>query len=155
MQVAHSQSFRPTSIVGAQTAISFRVVGKLAPGDSAHFEVQGSTGWTGGSGGILAGSGASWNIDTPGEFTRELNYVSDIYQLIHHHFVYYIGASISWEIMRSPDSSGDSWIGFTDPGITTRLVSASVPAPASIAIWLFGTCAALIKRRTFVCTNSM
>jgi hypothetical protein len=158
MQVAHyliaySDTGRVLNPGSAQTTISFVVHGELVPGDSAYMNVGGGVTLYGPGTGVL-GSEAIWNIDTPGPFTRELHFVSDIWHPGHQN-AYVFSVGISWEIMRGPDTSGDSWIGFTDPGITTRFVSASVPAPASIGIWLFGTCAALIKRRNLLRLSSM
>ncbi|MEX2137702.1 MAG: hypothetical protein WD894_00460 [Pirellulales bacterium] len=119
-------------------AVDFDVRGVLAAGDEITIRVSGQyydnplNPVVTDAHGNVVGAAAEWIINTPGPFERSLHYDSARFP-----GATFMDAGISFTITRGVGVTEESWVSFTDPGISMRV--AAVPEPSAGIGWI-GAC---------------
>ncbi|HEY2251923.1 MAG TPA: hypothetical protein VGH74_12715 [Planctomycetaceae bacterium] len=111
-----------------QFGVFAQLTGHVAPGDSISYWVHGMAGdldvWSNG--------GAITQINQPGDFSYTLSEISQPMK-------WQTDVSLEFEylfsIIKGTESSDESWISFSDPGVTANVVHA-VPLPSTFVVWL-------------------
>ena len=138
-----------------KTAFDWSVHGELAPGDRLSFSlnnfVSGSTALRDIHGDLLRFDYATDiqnTTDSVQSFSFEYHFLSAPWGGTSNSLIFDQGAGFSWSIERATPGSGTSWIGFSDPGVSTEVITA-VPEPSLLISAGCFACGSLMARSLF------